>query len=517
MANLQIPSHPSPLAQQQNSTYSVQIINPPNVPPGNANHGQIPALFNTIHSQLLKQITRPIILDGAKLGSGGYGDVVAKLRNINGIPTLVARKFFKQTSGYDHELYNILCFHNPGSPCIVKFIDESGPQENPRYIDYELYPNGTLYDMIASECNRRTYEFDDILAWTIDIMTGLEYMHLVLNMAHLDIKPQNIFIDKNFDAVLGDLGTSHIYPIPLHHFSTGIYAPPEFRAGDIPSHFNGRLNKVCPPKSSRARQFWNFDTFSLGTTLIPVLHPIKHRLKTSIDRIDEVIYDNQPINPTIPNIPPWFLQLVQRMIDRSPQIRPSITAILDMPMFEIFLESKGRRRWLRANRILQNQLKGLKNNLTASENSLNLQAQDITLKDREIRSLNIQVHNLSNSITLAQEVSQITTSTLDELKTKMEANNTELERLNNLTQSYQEQAETDKQKHSNLETQIKQLESQIEGMQLDAISNQAEIESLRTNNESLLKENNTFTNELHTRANMREALKSTISTQAAEI
>ena len=46
---------------------------------------------------------------------------------------------------------------------------------------------------------------DLVLKWMLQVSVALHYLHQQ-HLVHRDIKPDNIFIDENDNAVVGDLG-----------------------------------------------------------------------------------------------------------------------------------------------------------------------------------------------------------------------------------------------------------------------------------------------------------------------
>jgi NIMA (never in mitosis gene a)-related kinase len=46
---------------------------------------------------------------------------------------------------------------------------------------------------------------DLVLKWMLQVSVALHYLHQQ-NLIHRDIKPDNIFIDENENAIVGDLG-----------------------------------------------------------------------------------------------------------------------------------------------------------------------------------------------------------------------------------------------------------------------------------------------------------------------
>ncbi|KAL9690625.1 hypothetical protein QQ045_011030 [Rhodiola kirilowii] len=77
---------------------------------------------------------------------------------------------------------------------------------------YEHMDKGSLDKWIFNS------KMDTCLSWNVkkkillDVAKGLAYLHHECRnrIAHLDVKPQNILLDENFDAKLSDFGTSKL-------------------------------------------------------------------------------------------------------------------------------------------------------------------------------------------------------------------------------------------------------------------------------------------------------------------
>lgn len=48
---------------------------------------------------------------------------------------------------------------------------------------------------------------------TYQVLNALKYLHIEKKIVHKDIKPENLFLDKNEDIKLGDFSSSGIMPI----------------------------------------------------------------------------------------------------------------------------------------------------------------------------------------------------------------------------------------------------------------------------------------------------------------
>jgi 5'-AMP-activated protein kinase catalytic alpha subunit len=76
------------------------------------------------------------------------------------------------------------------------------------FIVMEYVCHGNLYDYI-----RENGKLKEIIAHRIftQLLSVLQYLHELKNIAHRDLKPQNIMLDENYDIRLVDFGVSYCY------------------------------------------------------------------------------------------------------------------------------------------------------------------------------------------------------------------------------------------------------------------------------------------------------------------
>lgn len=71
------------------------------------------------------------------------------------------------------------------------------------YISMPFYKNGSLNALIE----KRHLSIKEIIKYSLDFLSGLHHIHC-LNLIHFDVKPTNILLSDNGDAVLTDFGLS---------------------------------------------------------------------------------------------------------------------------------------------------------------------------------------------------------------------------------------------------------------------------------------------------------------------
>ena len=161
-------------------------------------------------------------------------------------------------------------------PNIVKVYDTFA-EHNTYYYTMEYFPSGSLDDLLS----KGVITEERAIKYIKGVANGVAKMHS-MNMIHLDIKPSNIMLNNNDEAVIIDFGSTKRYdslgvectgnPLVL----SNRYAAPELFANKHLAQFS--------PKA---------DVYSLGATLFVMLTkrlPIDYRYTKGLsNKIKNVI------------------------------------------------------------------------------------------------------------------------------------------------------------------------------------------------------------------------------------
>ncbi|KAL3717279.1 hypothetical protein ACJRO7_008799 [Eucalyptus globulus] len=167
---------------------------------------QVPEVLNRFAYNDLKTITNGF---DKKLGEGGFGYVFEGTLSDG---TKVAVKhldgFGQVKKSFLAEVETIGSIHHVNLVRLVGFC----AQKSHKLLIYEYMSNGSLDRWIFHKSNECVLDWQQRKKIILDIAKGLNYLHEECRhkIVHLDIKPQNILLDRNFNAKVADFGLSKL-------------------------------------------------------------------------------------------------------------------------------------------------------------------------------------------------------------------------------------------------------------------------------------------------------------------
>ena len=259
-------------------------------------------------------ITFPSIFGSYKylstIGTGATGVVVRtihlKTREISATKIVSRADLMKRDlfSSFEQELRVQQSLNHPN---IVKILDVVYGDEN-IYVVMEFCGNGDLFEW----AQKGIYSNTTLLRKTFyQLISAVYYMHK-RNIAHLDLKPENVLLDGNFNVKLTDFGCCET-PIPKNtkeFYGTLYYTAPEILDGSVQS-------------------FDRSDLFSLGVILYAL---VTGALPWPEGSDEDVKYYIMNCEYSIPSsVPPMIAQIISLCIVQDPDDRISIDEIFQTP------------------------------------------------------------------------------------------------------------------------------------------------------------------------------------------
>ncbi|KAL3509094.1 hypothetical protein ACH5RR_028495 [Cinchona calisaya] len=212
---------------------------------------EIPALPMRFSYEELRTATRHF---EEKLGSGGFGSVFKGTLEDG---TLVAVKRLEKLSQnmkeFLAEVRTIGSIHHFNLVKLIGYCKD----KSYRLLVYEFVANGSLDKWIFYQDRNNCLKWQIRKNIAIDIAKGLAYLHeeCYKKIIHLDIKPQNILLDENFNAKVSDFGLSKLMDRDKSQVVTTMRGTPGYMAPEW------RLSKITE----------KVDVYSFGIVLLEII------------------------------------------------------------------------------------------------------------------------------------------------------------------------------------------------------------------------------------------------------
>ncbi|KAF8044037.1 hypothetical protein BT93_A2120 [Corymbia citriodora subsp. variegata] len=212
---------------------------------------QVPGMSTRFTYDDLKTITNEF---GKKLGEGGFGSVFeGTLSNGNKVAVKRLDGFGQVKKSFLAEVETIGSIHHVNLVRLVGFCAE----KSHRLLVYEYMSNGSLDRWIFHKSNECILDWQQRKKIILDIAKGLNYLHedCRQKIIHLDIKPQNILLDGNFNAKVADFGLSKLIDRDQSHVVTTMRGTPGYLA----------------PEWLRAAITEKVDVYSFGVVILEIV------------------------------------------------------------------------------------------------------------------------------------------------------------------------------------------------------------------------------------------------------
>jgi serine/threonine protein kinase/class 3 adenylate cyclase len=195
-------------------------------------------------------------------------------------------------------------------PNIVSVFD-TGDEGDALYTVYQYMAGGSLAERIAAAPDHRL-PLKDAVRYASQVCAALSFAH-AKGVIHRDLKPQNVFLDDDGTAKLGDFGLAAALDrsrLTQHgtFLGTAVYMPPEQAMGQPPD-----------PRS---------DLYALGCVLYEMLTGRPPFVGDDTVAIVTQHLNTPPIAPAWhrPDVPPGLEALVLSLLEKDPAKRPQSAA-----------------------------------------------------------------------------------------------------------------------------------------------------------------------------------------------
>jgi serine/threonine protein kinase len=232
------------------------------------------------------------------LGSGGEGYVVQCHSDRRSEDYAV--KIFSFPS--DSKPPEIVALESVWSPHVIN-VYETFQESNLCFIVLEYCPGGSLMDCVLRD---GPIDYERLVPLSLEILAALRACH-DRGIAHLDIKPQNILLDKLGRAKLSDFGCAQ-------------------KCSDSPSHqFRGSLAFIAPEVGKHCDYDpMKADVWSLGVTFYFCAAGQMPWAVNSEEFLRAHLYGLESADPIVNRD---FLKILRRMIVANPSERASLDEV----------------------------------------------------------------------------------------------------------------------------------------------------------------------------------------------
>ncbi|XP_071692365.1 wall-associated receptor kinase-like 2 [Rutidosis leptorrhynchoides] len=210
---------------------------------------------------------------------------------------------------------------------IVKLLGCCLEYEVPLLV-YEYLSNGNLSQHLHDGSRVSKFLWKDRVRIAKEVAEALAYLHSYASptIFHRDIKPGNILLDKNYNAVVSDFGISRSVPISRSHLTTQIegtfgYLDPEyFQSGKLTSKSDVYAFGVILTELLTRRRA--VSPINSGEGLVPRFQDlIKHNLVISI--LDMQVVQEARMDDIL-----LLAKLANRCMKKNAKKRPSMKAVV---------------------------------------------------------------------------------------------------------------------------------------------------------------------------------------------
>lgn len=269
------------------------------------------------------------------IGKGGFGSVFLVFSNQYNIEFVVKVTDYKQSNKGEldlNEINNLINLIHPNIINMYKYFTD----DHYLYIVLEYCEGGSLKDVLDTQGRIRS---PLLFNYCHQILTAIKHCHDI-QIAHGDIKPANVLIDKNQRLKLADFGLSKGFTHKILNDDTD-----NSRENDQNDHELGKNGEIIikkfdgsipymPPELIQMQPYDPFkaDVWSLGVTFYQLATGhLPWNYKNPKEMRMSILYGVFSF-PGI-KLPSAFCAILHRMIEVIPSKRATIDWLIEQPIF----------------------------------------------------------------------------------------------------------------------------------------------------------------------------------------
>ncbi|NXN94713.1 NEK4 kinase, partial [Rhinopomastus cyanomelas] len=260
------------------------------------------------------------------VGKGSYGEVIL-VRNQQDSKQYVIKKLnlknasHRERKAAEQEAQLLSQLKHPN---IVTYRESWQGEDGLLYIVMGFCEGGDLYHKLKEQKGRLLPE-SQVVEWFVQIAMALQYLH-EKHILHRDLKTQNVFLTRTNIIKVGDLGIARVLENQCDMASTLIGTP----------------YYMSPELFSNKPYNYKSDVWALGCCVYEMA-TLKHAFNAK--DMNSLVY--RIIEGKLPPMPkdysPQLAEIIQTMLSKKPEERPSVKSILRQPYIKqqisLFLEA----------------------------------------------------------------------------------------------------------------------------------------------------------------------------------
>ncbi|CAM0879217.1 unnamed protein product [Alopecurus aequalis] len=267
-----------------------------------------------------------------KLGEGGFGSVFKGQLGEDMIAVKRLDRAGLRKREFLAEVQTIGSIHHINLVSLIGFCAE----KSHRLLVYEYMPKGSLDKWIYC----RHDNSGPPLEWRVrckiitNIAKGLSYLHedCMKRIAHLDVKPQNILLDENFNAKLSDFGLCKLIDRDMSQVVTRMRGTPGYLAPEwLTSHITEKA-----------------DVYSFGVVVMEIVSGRKN-LDTS--RSDESLHLITILEEKVKS--DQLVDLIDKNSDNVPAHEQEVIQMMKLAMWCLQIDCKRRPQMSKVVKVLE--------------------------------------------------------------------------------------------------------------------------------------------------------------------